>query len=420
MTNTIGYINSFNKKNKYLDLCLFIVLYLISIASIAILFYRQATTSSDLWVSDIISYMEEITGTNSTYAYPYPIMFIAGKIFNAIIGSAPVAITLTGIFFITLSMIITKFVLYKQTQVYYLSTLISFGLHFISMIYSPVFTKLGILTRNTGVFTPNPWYNLTYMAARPFMILAFVLGWWTLANYEVDLKKGSLKDNANIKYYILFALSMLLVTMTKPSYTIVHMGAAGLVMLYRLFINKGKNFVQTFLLGICYIPTIIDLLYQYLLEFTGGALVGTEQGIGIDLFVVWKHFTNNIPLAIVLAGAYPLFTLLVHLQDIKHDDQFRFSWQIYLIGLGMAAIFYEKGYTMYHCNFFWGYECGLFLVFLSSTVKTIRDSFGILKNSKGLSLKGFVLLLQWLLFILHVGMGVYYFYILTALGANPA
>ncbi len=409
-------INSKKKYYIYIDRLLASVVFVLSLFCISVLFYKQATTTGERWQSDIISYIEEITGHNKTYPYPYPIMFMVGRMINTIIASPEMAITLTGVVFIGLSMIITKIVIEKETDAPYFATIATFGLHFVSMIYGDVFDNFGIFTRNTGVFTPNPWYNLTYMAARPFMIMAFVLACSTLKNYENDLVDFSF-NRTKIKY-VLFAVCMLLVTMTKPSYTIVHMGAAGLIMLYRLIISRGSIFKQTIGLGLCYLPTIIDLLYQYLSEFTGGPMVGDEQGIGADLFTVWDHFSDNIPLAILLAGAFPIITLILHIKDLKYDVQFRFAWGIYIVGLAMAAIFYEEGYTKYHCNFFWGYECGLFLVFLCGIIKTIADTLNCIKKpSKQLVTLSLV---QWLVFIVHVAMGLNYFYILTIFGANPS
>lgn len=403
---------------RVIDCLLFIIMLVAAIGAISVLFYRQAIAPiGGMWPSDTYSYIEEICGTNTTYSYPYPIMFAIGKVINCFVGSPMIAIVVTSAIFNGLAIIITKIVFNKQTGARILATIVTVSLFFLSMIYGPVFKALGVNNIYAGVFSPNPWQNQTYMAARPFMILAFLFGAKTLEAYEKELAKGVAVTKEKISKYIVFAIVMLLATMTKPSYTIVHMAAAGIIMIVRFLINKGRIFRQTFILGLCYIPTIISLLYQYFAEFTGVSMVGDEQGIGIELFRVWRGYTDNIPLALILAGLFPLTTLVVYRKDIKIDTQFRFSWQVYLAGLIMAAVFYEKGFREAHGNFMWGYECGLFLVFLTGIIKLLRNTMTCIYD-KSLKKQFLVLSVQWFILAIHTIMGLYYFYMLTVFGID--
>lgn len=407
-----------SKPYKMLDYIVFGILFMASIAAMSVLFYRQATTTNEgVWPSDTYSYIEEILGINTTYYYPYPIMFMLGRFVNALINSPEWSIVITAAIFNGIAIIVSKIIITHQTGSRLLSTGTTIGLFFVSMIFGSIFVKVGIPNRNTGVFTPNPWYNQTYMAARPFMIMAFILGVKTLTGYEDDFKPNTRLSTKKILMYICFSVVMLLSTMAKPSYTIVHMGAVGLIMIFRLCKNKWKTFRQTLFLGFCYVPTIIDLLYQYISEFTGGALVGEEQGIGIGIFRVWGKYSDNIPLALVLAGAFPLAVLIIHRKEIKSDTQYRFSWQIYLVGLIMALILYEKGYSESHCNFMWGYECGLFMVFFCGVIKMLTDTMDVIKAETSMK-RALLLIVEWVLLALHTIMGLYYFYLLTAYGIN--
>lgn len=243
------------------------------------------------------------------------------------------------------------------------------------------------------------------MAARPFMILAFIYGVILLKGYE----EGKLKR----KDYILFSVIMLLATMAKPSYTIVHMGAFGLVVLYRLIKSRGTNFKSTCILACAYIPTIIDLLYQYSGVFAGAASSESEKGIGLGFFRVWSIYSDNIPLAIILAGAFPICVLIFNYDKLKTEAYYRFAWQIYVMGFTMYAVLYEKGPREAHGNFGWGYICGLFLVFMASIMVLLQNSRKLLIADHVIKKKEYIIIaIQWLALGAHTLMGLHYFQLL--------
>lgn len=405
-----------SKKYKTIDIIIFAVALVLANIVMMRLFYRQACYTGHGWESDIVSYIEEITGRNTRYSYPYPLLFWVAK--AALLFTSPEwAIVISTTFYNVLAMIATKYVMKKQTGTALLSTFGTLSLFFLSMIYSNGFVALGIPYKYRGVYSPNPWHNATYMAARPFMIISFVYCAITLATYEKDFEKGNKLNKEQLTNYIIFAVALLLATMAKPSYTLVHMGAVGLVMVYRFFKNKCKTFRQTLIMGLFYVPTIIDMLYQYTSEFTGTSGLGEEQGIGIGLFKVWGYYVDNIPLALVLGTAFPLLVLLLHFRDLREDGQLRLSWQIYLMGFAMAGIFYEKGDRWTHGNFMWGYICGLCLVFLTSIIILLKDTKEFLLGEK-LGKQVAILSIQWILLAIHTLMGLKYFYYLMAFGMD--
>lgn len=146
--------------------------------------------------------------------------------------------------------------------------------------------------------------------------------------------------------------------MTKPSFTIVLVGTAGLIMLFRLFRSGFRNFVPTLQLGLCFIPTFVDLLYQYKGVFVPEE--GVEGGIGFCFGEVWALYCSNLPLAVCLAVGFPLLVLVLNYKELKENTLYRLSWQIYLMGFAMAFLLYEKGFRMPDFNFSWGYMYGIF------------------------------------------------------------
>ena len=244
-----------------------------------------------------------------------------------------------------------------------------------------------------GTFTPNPYHNITYMATRPFATLAFFLYVRILDYYE---------ERTDVKEFVLFGASLLLTTMTKPSYTLVLVSTAGLLMVWRLFKRRWKNFRRSLYLGFAFVPTFIDLLYQFGGVFGKNSLVGDEGGIGFGIASVWKLYTANIPCSVALALGFPLLVLLFHTGEIRKNTLYRFSWAQMAVSAGEFFGLYEKGYRFADANFSWGYMHGLFFMFVASLLVLSKDT---MKKSANRC----VLCLQWLLYGAHLICGAAYF-----------
>ncbi len=351
--------------------------------------------------SDILAYMQEVAGIDSGYSFPYPIMFLLIGFMNLILPLEwAAAVVLTG--FQTAGFIILRYYFQKYIcktvslkagwqQV--LADLAAFGLLFYSMIWVYNHPFPGTRFYYMGVFSPNPFHNATYTAARPFSIICVFLFADLLDTYEQqpDLKKA-----------LGFSGMLLLSTMTKPSFTIVFCGAAGLIMLYRLLRRKGSQFKNTILLGCMFIPTFLDLLYQFGGVFTGLDSKGQETGIGFALFHVWKEYCSNYAVAIVLVIFFPLVVLFFQYKKLRVNTLYRFGWQMYSVSLIMFILLYEKGFRAVDANFSWGYMLGAFFLVMGSLLVLLEDTVKASRHD----LK---LLIQWGAFGIHVGCGIIYF-----------
>lgn len=378
-----------------------------------VLLYRQATDQGN-YNADMAAYIGTILGTEEELSFPYPVMFKMSEFIYHFLGNVELAIVITVTFLNGMALFVTKRIISKQTKSSLLGTIATFCLFFSTMIFSHVFQSMGLPYRYLGVFGPIPWHNPTYAAVRPFMILAFVTGAYTMLHYEEDLKKENFEWDTH-KYYIYFCVAMLLVTLTKPAYNLPHMSVVFIVAVYRLLKNRFSTFRQTLLLACTYIPTIVDLLYQYKEVFAGNDYSGVERGMMFDPFGVWLLYSNNIPLSIILAGLFPIVTLLLHRSELVRNAQYRFSWQIYLAGLIMAILLAEKGFRYTDCNFFWGYMSGLFVVFLTSIEQWVLDVKRIISsdvNNKHIC----IVCVESIFMLLHVICGLRYFMILFNAG----
>lgn len=377
------------------------------LAATLFLFHRQTVNYDGRYTSDMSAYVMEVQGLSSGYDYPYPIMFWMARAL-AHFTSAQHALAFTVTLLNCLTVLFLKFYFDAYLKIQKedvwrgcLSTVLLFLVLMSSMLYSPAY--LGrynditedFLYRYRGVFSPNPWHNATFLAARGFSTAAFFLVVDILGKYEKEDKWFS-------KEYFAFSALLLISTMTKPSFTLVLVSVCGIIMLWRLFQSRFRGWKAFFQFGITFIPTFLDLLYQYRGVFVGQITETESKGIGFGFLSAWKMLTDDVPLAIILAAAFPLSVLMFRKFNLKQEPGLRFAWQFYAASLVMLAFLYEKGYRMHHVNFAWGYMYGLFYLFVTSLLSLVRET-----KSRRQPL--WQLGIQWCLFTAHIVCGVDYF-----------
>lgn len=404
------------RRIRILDWTVFGILLAIYTIVTFYLFYHQAIGNENWFHSDVKAYILEMQGLDSGYDFPYPVFFKLGAFFDLFL-SPEAAITVALTLLNSFGVAALKYYLNKQfvkedgwiehrilggaegrkeLAVQFLLraalSALTLSLFFVSMLFSVTGRKLpGIENRYKGVFSPNPYHNATYMAARPFAVICFFQFADLLKHYEKEFswKKG-----------IIFGLFLLAATMTKPSFTFVLVGTAGLIMVYRLFHSRFKNLLPTVFLGLMFIPTFCDLLYQFFGVF--GPKEGQETGVGFGWLTAWKYHCGNVPLAVALGLAFPIVVLIIHHKELKTDGVYRFSVQIAAMGLAMAVLLYEKGFRLPDMNFSWGYMHGMFFAFVGAAALLFKST--ILKSKKW-----YVLGLEWVMFLGHLGCGLLYF-----------
>lgn len=404
------------KRDKYIDVIVFVILFALATIVTFTLFYRQTFGSPETgYHSDMKAYILEMQGLDSGYSFPYPVFFKLAAFIHLFTGPE-LAVALATTLLNSAAMVLMKLALnclalkpLKDSvpkHSYLAGVLISpvsVSLFFISMLYPPTGIYLpGIKFKYLGVFAANPYHNATYMAARPFAILAFFWYAKLLTKYEEGYG-GKWKDSekgVDMRDYVLFSLFLLLATMTKPSFTIVLVGAAGLIMVYRMIRTRFRNFLPTIQLGLCFLPTFADLLYQFKGVFVPDG--GEEGGMGFCFGEIWSLYCDNIPLAICLAVGFPLLVLVLNFKELFTNTLYRFSWQIYGMSFAMAFLLYEKGFRKPDFNFSWGYMYGIFFAFVGAVILLLRNTAA--------KKKPLLLGLQWLAFVAHVVCGLYYFW----------
>ena len=409
-----------SEKDRKIDFLFFFLLVAMVSAVTLYLFYRQTTGNEASFHSDMKAYILEMQGLDSGYSFPYPVFFKLGALIHLLLPAelsvAVATMLLNSLAIVTMKYYMNRLLLpsvtgglkaLKQTEhrtflAGVLVSILAVSLFFISMIYLPGgYLIPGLRFKYLGVFTANPFHNATYMAARPFAIMAFFSYAGLLDTYE---------EGADIKDYVFFSVSLLLATMTKPSFTIVLVGAAGLIMLYRMFRSRFANFKNTIILGVCFIPTFADLLYQFKGVFVPDE--GAEGGIGFCFGEVWMLYCKNFPAALLLGVGFPIVILLFHYKEMLKNTLYRFSWQVYAMSFAMAFLLYEKGFRKPDFNFSWGYMYGIFFAFTGGLILMVQTQGTYLsKKEEHRSWKRLgIMAVEWCIYLAHLICGLYYFY----------
>lgn len=149
----------------------------------------------------------------------------------------------------------------------------------------------------------------------------------------------------------------------KPSFIIAFGPVAGVLLLLR-FRRLG---VQTVAWGLAaFAPSVALLGYQYLTNYHAA-----QSKILLTWFGPWSLYSNNIPGSMVLAMAFPLGILVTRFRSVVNDAALRTSWMFHIVAtLQFAFLAEEKHFAA--ANFSWGYNLGLTLLFVFSTVEFVR------------------------------------------------
>lgn len=401
------------------------------------LFINQCYQVPD-FVSDMPDYVNKVAGIKGDYEFPYPLFFTLAKLFS-IFSDAPMGTAIATAFLNMLGICCAKYYMDrmalrwigqnsygdicqaacfgrdappdgKRTRLGLAVTFMVFALFLLGNLYSPkntAFFGFDYAYRCMGIYTPNPIWNATYMATRPFSIVCFfescrMVG--LIQNMADGCKKpdfvSGIKD-FEWKKSVPFAASLFLTTITKPSFTMVVVPALGLVLLIQLMRTKFKSFSGAFALCITMIPTGLALLYQFFGVFTGTNVKGEETGIGFAFARVWSNYSTNIPLSIVMGMALPIGVLVLNLKELKKNAYYRFAWLNWLVAAAMFLCLYEKGFRMLHANFSWGYMHGMFFVFMITLILVIKNTIQWLKSYKIV-----FVLAEWAVLFYHLVCGI--------------
>lgn len=301
------------------------------------------------------------------------------------------ASSIVSSFLIMLWMLIVYYLVNARVNQYYtdvfeygkaiLTLSATFSICIIGPFYFPYLSDL--IYKGQG--SPNVWHNVTLWTVKPLALLAFL---FTMRG----LKMQKLLDFAAA---FIFSVTSIF---AKPSFIMIFLPSLLLLISIKRFYSKRT---LVYMSSLCLAASLV-MLYQYLNVFEGG------RQIIFDYFGVWSLRSQNIPLSIVSALAFPLLFLIIMRKE-KIADELLASWLLTFFGLVLFACFAESGPKYSHGNFGWSYKIAMSILYLFSILEFIK------KYSQFSRLHRYALLF---LLVIQTGIGAYYFGHVLA-GENP-
>ena len=243
------------------------------------------------------------------------------------------------------------------------------------------------------------WHNSTYICMK--LLAVFVL-WYFLKLMD------TYKEKLPVKKWFVFTGLVALSTGIKPSFLMVFAPVMAIMLLIDWL--KGAKFSKVFCFGLTVIPSLLIILWQNMVLF------GSDTG---NSFIIKPFYTlaarsDNPKVALLFSVLFPAIVGIFHIKDVWKDKLYFGSLLVWGFGFLEVFLFVESGTRSKDSNFMWGYSISLFILFLISLVRWVRD----LKNKEFLGkIKGIryaYLITAGATFAYHVVSGLWFFFILLS------
>ena len=250
-----------------------------------------------------------------------------------------------------------------------------------------------------GYQNASIWHNSTYICMK--VVSVFVL-WYFLR------LMNTYKTKLSVKQWIIFTVLVALSTGIKPSFLMVFAPAMAIMLLVDWI--RGTKFSKVFLFGLTVIPSLLIILWQNMVLF--GA--DTGNSFIIKPFYTLAQRSDNPKIALLFSVLFPFVIGLFHIKDLWKDKLYLGSLLVWGFGFLEVFLFVESGARSKDANFMWGYSISLFVLFVISFVRWLRD----LKNKEFLGkykvIRYSYLMVAGAIFVYHVISGIWFFGILLS------
>ncbi len=204
--------------------------------------------------------------------------------------------------------------------------------------------------------------------------------------------------NQRAFFTLLAILVILLLSLSKPSYSIALLPALGLLVLYRVIRRLPIDWwLLIFGIGV---PSLLMLLLQYIVTYSDPQRPSIAVG-WLTFFNVHLEGTVDVLTRLALSMVFPSVVYLLHAREARKDDYLTLAWLTFGLSLIWAYLFYETGRRTADGNFVWSSYAAMLVLMFSSLLFLIKQyATQPFKLSWRLALSAAV-------FLLHVGSGVY-------------
>jgi hypothetical protein len=220
-----------------------------------------------------------------------------------------------------------------------------------------------------GYIHVNIYHNPTYILMKIFALPV------SLYALQAIAPSASFGKRHRVFPIGMSAALVILMSLTKPSYTIVLLPA---LIVAAAFQSLRRQRMDWWLLGLGIIgPAVVLLAIQYFIAYGSGDDTGIAFGL-LHVIGLWEQMFGisryELPLQVVLSILFPLVVYVLHLRQAILDPYLNLSWLAFLGGSFVLLGFYETGLRASDGNFGWTAYIALFILMFAS-VRFIIDQY---------------------------------------------
>lgn len=326
--------------------------------------YRQVFGPHTEYITDVYEHLLVVrdmgpSGPWHLYSLFFPLVYalsLGSKSYTVIAIVAIVVITISVI----AKGLITYFVVLEAAANRKLAMLLALALLVVAPLpnwWKPEYIYLDKIA-------PNIWFNSTAMLAMPFALLLFyaAVRW---------LKERSMRSFA---WVVLFST---LSVLTKPNFVLAFLpllGVAGVILLIHASIaQRWKPLREVVLIGALLVAVCAMLYAQSAAPVSAGP-TGNPNGTLEDVrvivapFEVWRLYSPNIPISLLLSIAFPLGVAVLYFKEVKTATSVLLAWAVFVVAIAQYVLLAEAGRRFTDANWIWGSNIAAYLLFVVSTV----------------------------------------------------
>lgn len=300
---------------------------------------------------------------------PYPLWHIFVNLLNKVLYIPGVyAAALTSATFYTAEYCIARKIILEfnkgipAEKIKYIDILAA-SFMFLQPIYMPWFNENQYL----GQGTPNIWHNPTIVCCYPFVLICTILFVRMFKKFQNDQK-------IYVSDYVQMGLFLFLSISAKPAFFQFFIPAVAILFIITLIKTKGKSLNFSVKFVISCIPAGLYCIIVYILSFVEED-TSKGNGVGVEFLKVWKLYSPNIFVSLILVLAFPIAYIIFQNKHIGNKFQLEFAGLCVFCALLEYSFLYETGSRMTHGNFSWGVPAAYALLFCFTAADWVKPLF---------------------------------------------
>lgn len=360
------------------------------------LFYFQLIRFRGAYISDVLAHVGfAIAGKG------YSLFYAAIALLYRITHRKEVMVLLESAMMVFAFLVTEKHLKRIFSNDHRIATFLSVCLLFLCSPYIPYiyphFYKEGLITQ--------PWHNCTYIAMRPFALLAYFSTMDILEIY---------RERFTGKNWISIALPLLIGASIKPNFLITYC----FTLLFVLIVDFVKDIMQRklnisrftkyILLGSVVFPSLAVLFVQSIILYAPTQTPEAQSGIAF-VFLSSSFFSAGMLLTLIKLLRDLTFPILVWIYAGKSFTKTdKIAYLQFFITLLIVICMKETGPRENHGNFYWGIYMSsyiLFMVSFSKFIKHLLEKKWVEKSTR----EKWYACIGTILLVWHVLSGVVYF-----------